>query len=553
MKVKVKRIVFALLLCMPTLLTPMNNDHKDDYHTSLMSILDTYPEAHRGTPSPIPAAAAPSPAHYVPIFLQQFSPLRTENSYVIPYQEDNEQSDPEDFFDIDELPKNDAPAAALAAHNLGITIETIDPLESTLVPKSFKSPSTEKMPAQSEEKIKCPKCDVFLSIKQNLETHILTQHTITRAYLCSKCREKFDNAQQLVEHLTKAHFRAPADAYKLKKDSASSREGWFSTKPMIDETPKVCGSVSSVKTIMCPVSGCNTSFRELSILKTHLLSLHTSLRLFVCPIPVCQKSFALVSNLHQHIVKHHPGIPFPPCSQKIKDAIDSALAPFLQSIPLPKRQAAALKKRKVVEEDLHLDLEQNDSENSFDLHEFLAGDLPNALSVDAVSRSTVPQAHPLEPLAFSLESQSSSKKRLAVKLAMPAPSKKHQDSPSDYIFNFKYQSWNIVRPTTEEKLECPVSKCTYNTKQYTYLKDHILREHTSLRPFICPKPECKKEFNTNSNLHTHAKKEHPGIQIPPPSQEVKDLVNKTLAPYLETFSRTKEQSDTLSSKGNNEN
>jgi hypothetical protein len=51
-------------------------------------------------------------------------------------------------------------------------------------------------------------------------------------------------------------------------------------------------------------------------------------------------------------------------------------------------------------------------------------------------------------------------------------------------------------------------------------------------------------------LQTHAKKYHPDLQIPPPSQEAKDSITKALAPFLQTFSRTKEQADTLSNKGN---
>lgn len=98
------------------------------------------------------------------------------------------------------------------------------------------------------------------------------------------------------------------------------------------------------------------------------------------------------------------------------------------------------------------------------------------------------------------------------------------------------------------RLACPALKCPYNTPEYDSLKSHILCRHTNIRPFICPDPECKKGFNTNSNLHTHAQRVHPGLRIQPPSQEAKVSIKKALAPFLKTFSQKEERSKALSKK-----
>lgn len=396
---RIKIIIIALLLNMHTLLTPMDNEHKDDYHASLMSILDTYyPEAHSGTTSPIPAAAAASPAHYAPVFFQQFSPLRTQNPYAIPYQADIEQIDSEDFFDIDELDEDTPKPLSAETFLQEVDVHSFEPLSH---PTQQASSTKEKLSAE-------------LNI------------------------------------------------------------------PVISKTP----GDSPVR--------CSFHFN------------------------------------------YKNGKLLPYSSQEAKSLLKKRLAPFLQTMPSTKRQLPAHPKRTAASKEISCEVKQNNPEDFFDIDEDTT---PKAHSVEPPSRGTTAQGYSLEPFLFSEKPQSPSKETLYTEPSIPPISKKHDDPrPSTFSFNFK--SGRLIR--TGENFECPVLECKYNTQRYNELKAHILYKHTDFRPYMCPHPACQKVFSQTSNLHTHAKKNHPGMHIPPLSQETKDTIQKTLAPFLQTLSGTKE-------------
>lgn len=169
--------------------------------------------------------------------------------------------------------------------------------------------------------------------------------------------------------------------------------------------------------------------------------------------------------------------------------------------------------------------EANNSNNFFNASAFPDGGIAKALSVETASRDVT------EPTQFLEE-------KLPAQLSIPKASKKRKEYLNRYTFNFKYKQ---IQENIGEKSECPVLECSYKAQEYCDLKKHILCTHTNLRPYVCPHPECKREFSQNSNLHAHVKKDHPGIEIPSLSQEVKDLIKKVLAPFLPYISTPKKR------------
>ena len=87
--------------------------------------------------------------------------------------------------------------------------------------------------------------------------------------------------------------------------------------------------------------------------------------------------------------------------------------------------------------------------------------------------------------------------------------------------------------TTAKAFMCPAPGCLSGFDQIGTLKTHLLAHHTTLRPFACSGPDCQMNFSTASNMRKHMKKYHPETSIPDVSQKTKDLIEKTLAPFLE--------------------
>lgn len=80
--------------------------------------------------------------------------------------------------------------------------------------------------------------------------------------------------------------------------------------------------------------------------------------------------------------------------------------------------------------------------------------------------------------------------------------------------------------------KCVVANCPVILTNGHSFKSHILEEHTSLRPYECPVAECKYVDSKSVRLGVHLKRHHPGIKMPVLSEEKKQIIEKTLAPFM---------------------
>lgn len=291
---------------------------------------------------------------------------------------------------------------------------------------------------------------------------------------------------------------------------------------------------NSLEKLKCPVLECQYETQGIDHLKSHILCVHTTVRPFVCPSPECKKPFSQNSNLRTHVKKVHPGMQIAPPSQDTQHLIQKTLAPFLQSMPLTRWKSVTLK-RKASEENLTSDLKHNVPQKFFNINGSLGGGIYESLPTKDVREAPGEKYHFLEPDFIPSESKFPAAEMLPIAPNIPTSSKEHATAQTCYTSNFMYKKKEIVQKSIREKLQCPVSKCHYNTQTYDSLKKHILCTHTDLLPYVCPVQKCQKAFGQNSNLHTHVKKDHPGIQVPITSEEVKNSIKDTLAPFLKTF------------------
>lgn len=172
-------------------------------------------------------------------------------------------------------------------------------------------------------------------------------------------------------------------------------------------------------------------------------------------------------------------------------------------------------------------------------------------SIETAALSSVDDKAPsIESSLIPTEQKSTSQDKPFGAPYIPVIFKKPAEPKVGYSFNFDCKS---AATPQKDKFECPVLRCLHKTHEYGDLKKHILSLHTKLRPYACPASKCKRAFALNSNLHSHIKRFHPGLQIPPLSQEVKDSIENALAPFLQTFSCKKWQPYIIGTRGPNEN
>uniref|UniRef100_A0A336LZM2 CSON005096 protein n=1 Tax=Culicoides sonorensis TaxID=179676 RepID=A0A336LZM2_CULSO len=166
-------------------------------------------------------------------------------------------------------------------------------------PRKKKKTERVKLPRTQNRRTICHVCSEEVSLV-NIKSHLLIhENGEQNPYVCNECGKRFVRLTSLHAHLIKSHFRSLA---KFKCDKCPRA---FLSKSDMDRHLYSIHGIGESFSQTCP--HCNVVLADKSILKAHIISLHTDPKLkkkHTCEY--CSKIFFRKTHYKMHVLTHLP-------------------------------------------------------------------------------------------------------------------------------------------------------------------------------------------------------------------------------------------------------